>query len=160
MCDVAVCVWSCNFSRSPGWMIITTHSTETSFFCLRGASLTRKKSARIMALCVQSQRRSYFTAQSRVCVRERERERERESVCVCERERVSEHEEETWPVWGWDWGKFMPVLFDIMGLLSLLTSSVQQHPCAPLVCETPSTLTPWLWYSCNYHLLLDCHRKA
>ena len=98
-----------------------------------------------MALCVQSLRWSYFTAQSRVC------------VCVCVCVWVSEHEEETWPVWGWDWGKFMSVLFDIMGLLSRLTSWVQQHPSAPLVCGTPSTLMRWLWYSCNYHLLLDCH---
>lgn len=39
--DVAVRVWSCNFEAP--WMIITPHRTETSFLCLRGASMTRKK---------------------------------------------------------------------------------------------------------------------
>lgn len=45
VCDVAVCLCvsvclQLLLFRSPGWMIITTRSKETSLLCLRGASLT------------------------------------------------------------------------------------------------------------------------
>lgn len=81
VCDVAVCVL---LFRLLCWMIITTHSIETSFLCLNGASLTRKKKSEpgLWRTAV-----SYFTAQDSAyaCVREKKR-----------------------GLWGWK--KFMPAM--------------------------------------------------
>lgn len=84
LCDVAVCVL---LFRLLCWMIITTHSIETSFLCLNGASLTRKKKKKASLDCGALLCRSYFTAQDSAyaCVREKKR-----------------------GLWGWK--KFMPAM--------------------------------------------------
>lgn len=48
VCDVAVRVLRLQPFRSLRWMIITAHNAETSFLCLRGASLTRGGGGRIV----------------------------------------------------------------------------------------------------------------
>lgn len=100
--SVSVCLELLLF-RSPGWMIITTRSKETSLLCLRGASLTGEggknrvqRRVRIVALLRKegNERRIIF----------------HRALCVCVRA-------ETWPV-GVGMGEVI-ACFDIFGPVSL-----------------------------------------
>lgn len=100
VCDVAVCLCvsvsvclELLLFRFPGWMIITTRSKETSLLCLRGASLTGEGGKNTAALLRKegNERRIIFHRALCVCV----------CACVCEQKRG---------LWGWEWGKLLPVL--------------------------------------------------
>lgn len=114
VCDVAVCLCvsvsvclELLLFRSPGWMIITTRSKETSLLCLRGASLTGEggknrvqRRVRIVALLRKEGNERRIIFHRALC------------VCVCARARA-----ETWPV-GVGMGEVI-ACFDILGPQSL-----------------------------------------